>query len=83
MGRQPHINSHLKSFILIITKDREQGLQGLETLLLVIVRVKFGKHALQGGVFLTLFIFIYVLFLIASCVYFLACVIVCVFPSLF
>ena len=39
MGRQPHIPNGLEYIMLIITKGHEHGLQGFETLLLVIVCV--------------------------------------------
>ena len=55
MGRQPHIPNALEYIRLIITKGREHGLQGFETLLLVIVRIYKGKHALRRGVSLALF----------------------------
>ena len=68
MGRQPHIPNGLEYIMLIITTGREHGLQGFKILLLVIVRVYIGKHALQRGVFLALFVFIHILFCLFLCV---------------
>ena len=59
MGRQPHICSGLKYVQLIITKGRElMDCKALKSCLLVIDGDYFGKHALQGGAFLSLSIFI-------------------------
>ena len=58
MGRQPHICSSLKWVQLIITEGRElMDCKALKPCLLVIDGDYFGKHALQGETFLSLYIY--------------------------